>query len=390
MKKEIGKALCEHLPSAKWVAISPGRVNLLGGHVDYNHGLVLPAAIDRYVQVGFSARADRRVKIYSIDLDAAVQFSIADIGARVDLRGAPLPHWAQYIAAVAWSLLQEGFLPAGMDAVIRSNLPIGAGLSSSAAVELAFAAAWQKLGDFKIPRMRLAQVCQRAENAYVGVQCGLMDQFAVAHGVARHALAFDTRSLSWQPIPLPLNTAIVIADSAVERELSNSAYNQRRQECRDGLSAAKIVFPQVQSLRDLDPQDLPELQGNMPAHVFKRVHHVVEEIARVEQGCRCLINDHAVSFGRLMNASHASLRDLFEVSTPALDRLVAVARSLPGVFGARLTGAGFGGCTVNLVESAHAERVAQGIHARFQQQTGIDVKVHICKPSRGVHVEAIK
>ncbi len=387
---KVNKALIEKIPSAKWVSIAPGRVNLLGEHVDYNDGLVLPTAIDRFVQVAFSARADHVVNVYSIDLKDSVSFSMDSLASKKDRTGNELKSWAQYAAGVAWAMMQEGFSPAGMDAVVTSDVPIGAGLSSSAAFTLALAAAWQKIGDFKIDRMRLAQMCRRAENDYVGVNCGLMDQFACAHGVARHALYFDTRNLAWQPIPLPLDTTIVIADSKVDRTLASSAYNQRRQECQTALSIAQGVLPNITSLRDINLSDLGMLADLMPEVIFQRTCHVVEEIERVKKGCQCLFSDDAKGFGELMTASHASLRDLYAVSIPALDALVEIARGLPGVYGARLTGAGFGGCTVNLVESARADAIIREIRTIFKQKTGMDAMTYICKPSRGVHVEAIQ
>ncbi len=386
----MDEALKEALPNAEWMAISPGRVNLLGEHVDYNDGLVLPAAIDRYVKAAFAARDDGVVRMRSLDLDSFATFSVQDVDSKLDLDGNPLPKWALYPAGVAWSLIKEGFEPHGMDVVLRSNVPIGAGLSSSAAVELAFAAAWQHVGGWKIERMRLAKLCQRAENAYVGVNCGLMDQFACAHGVARHALYLDTRSLAWQPIPLPLKTAIVIADSAVERELSASAYNQRRSECESALAHTRKIFPQAQSLRDIAADDLPKLESGMPEIPFKRMRHVVEEIERVKQGCQLLFADDAAGFGKLMNAGHASLRDLYAVSIPALDTLAAIAQNIPGCYGARLTGAGFGGCTVNLVESDRAEDFVEALKDGYQRETGMQAKVYICKPSRGVYIKPIK
>ena len=215
-----------------------------------------------------------------------------------------------------------------------------------------------------------------------------MDQFACAHGVARHALFFDTRSLAWQPIPLPLNTSIVIADSSIERELSGSAYNQRRQECQDALAFAQQVFPQARSLRDISVQDLQHLADRMPQTLFDRMRHVVEEIERVKQGCQLLFADDTRGFGQLMAAGHASLRDLFAVSIPELDMLVEIALKLPGCFGARLTGAGFGGCTVNLVESSAAETFARQPGA-IKHRAGWTAKITICKPSRGVHVDRI-
>ena len=382
-------ALLRELPSAEWMAISPGRVNLLGEHVDYNDGLVLPAAIDRYVRVAFAPRTDGVVRMRSLQLNTSASFHINAVNSKLDTDGHPLPRWALYPAGVAWSLIEEGFSPDGMEAVIQSNVPIGAGLSSSAAVELAFAATWQHMGDWKIERMRLAKLCQRAENDYVGVQCGLMDQFACAHGVARHALFFDTRSLAWQPIPIPPKTSIVIADSAVERELASSAYNLRREECRAALEYARELFPEARSLRDIAIDNLPVLEKHMPEIIFLRMRHVVEEIERVKQGCQLLFADDAAGFGKLMADGHASLRDLFAVSIPALDKLVEIAQELPGYYGARLTGAGFGGCTVNLVDSEKTDEFVAQLNDGYLKQIGLQARIYICKPSRSVYVKPL-
>jgi galactokinase len=386
----MNKILLKELPSAVGVAVSPGRVNLLGEHVDYNDGLVLPAAIDRYMRVAFAPRDDDVVHVRSLDLGQSAAFCLQALESKQDVSGSPLPAWALYPAGVAWSLQQAGFSPVGLDAVVTSTVPIGAGLSSSAALELAFAAAWQAAGGWKIDRMRLAQICQQAENTYVGVNCGLMDQFACAHGVARHALYLDTRSLTWQPIPLPLHTSIVIADSTIERELSVSAYNQRRDECQAALRIAREIYPMAQSLRDIPLNGLEKCSGIMPKTLFNRLRHVVEEMERVRLGCQLLFSDDAAGFGRLMAAGHDSLRDLYEVSIPALDTLVTIAQGLSGCFGARLTGAGFGGCTVNLVESAAVGDFVRQLQSAYQVQTGIEARVYICKPSRGVHIQPVQ
>lgn len=385
----MNELLTKAMPNAKWHAISPGRVNLLGEHVDYNDGLVLPVAIDRYVSVAISSRKDDQFNIRSLDLDDSVSFSLKTLTEKKDLHGKALPSWALYPAGVAWALQQRGFTPPGLDAVISSNLPIGAGLSSSAAVELAFAVYWKEIGDWQIDRMNLAKICRMAENEYVGVDCGLMDQFACAHGVALHALYLDTRSLAWQPIPLPLKTSIVIADSSMQRTLSSSRYNERRQECRDALRIIQQHLQGKVSLRDVTVYELEKISRNLPDVLLARAQHVIEEIERVKQGCQSLFNGNPASFGQLMVEGHISLRDLFEVSTPQLDALVEIAIRLPGCYGARLTGAGFGGCTVNLVDSSCSEAFVERLKSDYHERTGLDARVYICKPSRGVHLQPV-
>jgi galactokinase len=268
-------------------------------------------------------------------------------------------------------------------------VPIGAGLSSSAAVEVGFAAVWQALGGWNLDRMSLARLCQRAENAYVGVNSGLMDQFASAHGVEGHALYFDTRSLEWAPVPLPPGTAIVVADSGVRRSLANSAYNERRAACEQAVELLRSYLPEIHSLRDVSPQEFAAYSPFLPETVRKRAEHVVKEIARVESAVNALHRQDAQAFGALMFAGHASLRDLYEVSIPELDALVSIARELPGSVGARLTGAGFGGCTVNLVAEVQAPEFIQGLQRAYEEQTGRQAQVYLCSASQGAAVRAV-
>jgi galactokinase len=375
------------LPDALFHITSPGRVNLLGEHVDYNQGMVMPAAIDRYVRLAATPRADRLVRLKALDFQSEVSFSLDRLEERADVKGRPLPQWALYPAGVAWSL-QAGGLPLnGLETVYSSDLPIGAGLSSSAAVELAFAVLWQELAEWQLDRMQLAQACQYAENRYVGVNCGLMDQFACAHGVARHALLFDVRSFSWQPLPLPMDTAIIIADSGISRTLAGSAYNQRRTECEQALELLRERIPDILSLRDVSPDQLTAHQNILPEVLLKRTRHVIGEIERVKQASYRLVENDAAGFGRLMVDGHQSLRDLYEVSLPELDILVDIAMEIDGCYGSRLTGAGFGGCTVSLVKKEIGEDFSRALDENYRSKTGRKANVYICQPSRGVWVE---
>ena len=375
------------LPDWDIQVISPGRINLLGEHVDYNDGMVLPIAMDRSIRLAARPRGDTLVCIEAFDLGERVEFDLDDLDQKTDTNGKPLPRWALYPAGVAWAFRERGMAVGGMDVAALSDLPMSAGLSSSAALELAFGLAWQTLDDMKIERMQLAQICQRAENEYVGVKCGLMDQFACAHGVARHALLFDVRSLAWQPLPLPPDTAVVLAYSGIQRELAASAYNQRRQICQEAVRILKGYLSGIRALRDVSPGQLDEYEVHLPARARMRARHVVEEIERVRQACMCLVQDDAVGFGKLMLDSHASLRDLYEVSLPELDRLVEDAMSIAGCFGARLTGAGFGGCTVNLVEKQRAPAFIEELLDRSQQYLDGEASIYICQPARGVHLK---
>jgi galactokinase len=267
-----------------------------------------------------------------------------------------------------------------------SNVPIGSGLSSSAAVEVGFAVLWQALDGWSVERMTLAQLCQRAENDYVGLACGLMDQFASTHGVEGHALYFDTRSLEWQPVPLPVGSALVVADSGVRRSLATSAYNERRSSCEEAVKILRQFMPGIHSLRDVLPTEFAAYSDQLPPIVRKRAEHVVKEIARVQTALTALHRSDSRTFGALMFAGHASLRDLYEVSIPELDALVNIARDLPGCLGARLTGAGFGGCTVNLIEESKAKEFIAGLQAGYQQATGRLAQVYLCRASQGATI----
>ncbi len=367
---------------------APGRVNLLGEHVDYNEGIVLPAAIDRSVMIAARPIEGDCISLVAVDLDERAAFSLAALDAKVDLQGQPLPAWALYPASVAWALRESGLKVGGLQAAFTSNVPIGSGLSSSAAVEVGFAVAWRAIGGWQAQALHLAQLCQRGENAYVGVACGLMDQFASACGVEGHALYFDTRSLEWQPAPLPQGTAIVIADSGVRRSLTTSAYNDRRAACEKAVEILRQYMPQIHSLRDVLPTEYAAFSMFLPEEVSKRGEHIVKEIARVEAALSAMRRDDRRALGALMYAGHNSLRNLYEVSTPELDMLVELTRSLPGCIGARLTGAGFGGCTVNLVEAEHAEAFIQGLADGYLKATGREAQVYLCQASRGAHVVA--
>jgi len=370
-------------------SLAPGRVNLIGEHVDYNDGPVLPAAIDRTVKIAAAGSADNTVHLHALDLEEQVSFSLASLEDRKDLTGIPLETWALYPAGVAWSLKAAGLDIRGFRAVYTSDVPIGAGLSSSAAVEVGFAALWQALGGWDIDRLELAQLCQRAENEYVGVPCGLMDQFASACGVEGHALYFDTRSLDWLAAPLPPGTSIVIADSGVRRSLLDSAYSERRASCEIAVDLLEEYLPDIRSLRDVSPIELAAYGDYLPEEIRKRAEHIVKEIARVDSALNALRREDKRAFGALMYSSHTSMRDLYEISTPELDTLVDLTRNLPGCLGARLTGAGFGGCTVNFVDEPYAVEFMGGLEAGYKLETGRQAQVYLCRASQGVSIQEI-
>jgi len=370
----------------QYVVRAPGRVNLLGEHVDYNDGFVLPAAIDLATYVAFSPAAADHSTLLAADFDQPALFSAKTLSAKTQLDGSPLPDWAHYPAGVMWALSEAGLETPAMQAVFASNVPRGSGLSSSASVELAFSVAWQTLGGWKKTPLELAQLSQKAENQYVGVNCGIMDQFASACGVTGHLLLLDCRSLTWQPLPIPKDVAIVIADTSMRRELTTSGYNDRREACEKAVQILSKDLPGIRALRDVSVADFNRLSNQLPALVEKRARHVVEEVERTQRAVSLLEQSNIHEFGQIMNECHVSLRDLYEVSIPELNTMVEIAQSLPGCFGARLTGAGFGGCTVNLVENSAAESFAAELARQYEAQTHKQPQVYICQASDGAGV----
>jgi galactokinase len=360
------------------LASAPGRINLIGEHTDYNDGWVLPAAIDRRTWVAAARCPSDLATVQAVDLRRQVTFRLTELESRNDVHGQPLPDWARYPAGVAWALQQAGASPVGIDAVVTSDVPIGAGLSSSAAFEVALALAWMGLSGIEIDRSTLARLCQRAENDYVGVKSGLMDPFTSLHARAGHALLLDCRSLKAEPLPLPKNLAVVVADSGVRHALGASAYNTRREECAEAARRLGEILPGVTSLRDVSDEQLVRVEAALPAALGKRAKHVVHENARVLAAIERLRNQDAPGLGAILLEGHASLRDLFEVSHPDVDTLVELAQGMPGCFGARLMGGGFGGSTVNLVEAGLAEGFSEEIVRQYRRATGRVGQAWVC------------
>jgi galactokinase len=365
---------------------APGRVNLLGEHVDYNDGFVLPAAIDRATYIACSPSGTPLSSLQAVDMNDEAFFTLETIRSRTQAGGPPLPEWALYPGGVLWALDEKGRDTCGMKAVFASNVPRGSGLSSSASVEMAFLLAWQSLGNWTLPPMERALLGQKAENKYVGVNCGIMDQFASACGVENNLLLLDCRSLEWKPIPLPEDVSIVIADTTVRRKLTSGEYNKRRFACEEAVRLLKQDLPEIKSLRDVSVEKFNRFAHKLPEEVHKRARHVVEEIERSRQAEPLLEAGDVCQFGELMNQCHISLRDFYEVSCPELDVMVSVAQSLDGCYGARLTGAGFGGCTVNLVARASADTFAKALAEGYEAQTKLRPEIYITHASNGAEV----
>lgn len=358
---------------------APGRVNLIGEHTDYNDGFVFPAAIDRATYVAARPRDDDRVHIVAVDLNDEDEFSLSDAIERSDTHA-----WSNYIRGVAKGLLFAGHLLGGANLLITSDVPRGSGLSSSAALEVATGYTFQLLNRLNILGEELALLAQGAENSFVGVQCGIMDQFISALGQRDHALLLDCRDLNYRPVPLPANVQIVVCDSHTERRLDNSAYNERRAECNQAVEIFRQWYPKILALRDISVAQFEEHEADLPEPVRSRARHVVTENDRAVRSAAVLEAGDVAAFGKLMNESHVSLRDDYEVSIPDMDTLVAAAQAVPGCYGSRLTGAGFGGCTVSLVANDAVERFKQEVGAAFQAATGRNTTIYVCQASDGV------
>ncbi len=354
------------------VVAAPGRVNLIGEHTDYNEGYVLPVAVDRYILVAAGPRRDRKVSFRALNLGEEDAFWLDEIE-----RGER--EWSNYGRGVALEMERAGHRLQGMEAVIWGGLPMKAGLGSSAALEVAIAYSFQLLSNLEIEPLQLALLCQRAENGFVGLQCGLMDQITSTLGEKDQALLIDCRSLDRQLIPVPPEVDIVVADTGKRRGLLDSQYNLRRQECREG---ARLLG--VPSLRSVSPQELAKRRNDLPPTIYRRVRHVVNENQRTLEAAAALKGGDLEAFGRLMYDSHHSLRHDFEVSCPELDILVEAARKVPGVYGSRLTGAGFGGCTVSLVARVAVPEFKARVAKEYEKATAKKPQIYVCRPAQGV------
>ena len=368
------------------VVRAPGRVNLLGEHVDYNDGFVLPIAIDREVWLAFSPSDTDQTTLRAVDMSENASFTLQTLPAKTDISGKELPTWALYPAGVMWALKEAGLATPAIKGAYTSNVPQGSGLSSSAAVEMAFVLAWQTLGGWKLSPMERALLGQKAENQYVGVNCGIMDQFASACGERDRLLHLDCRSLEWHTLPLRNDIAIVIADTKMRRALTSGEYNKRRADCEEAVRILSETLPGIKSLRDVSVDAFNQHASRLPERVEKRARHVVEEIERSARAIPLLKEGNMQEFGKLINQCHASLRDLYEVSIPELDTMARVAQSLPGCYGARLTGAGFGGCTVNLVAGESVDMFSKALAAGYEEETGFPPEIYICSASNGAEL----
>jgi galactokinase len=356
------------------VVRAPGRVNLIGEHTDYNGGFVLPVAIDRWVSIALEPDPAGTVSLTSFDFDETARFTVAEPGPRGS-------GWTEYVKGMAWALAEAGHALAGWRGVVSGDVPRGAGLSSSAAFEMAVARAFSAVSGFAWDPVAMALVAQRAENQWVGVSCGIMDPLISGCGRAGHALLLDCRSLERIALPLPAGCAVVVLDTATRRSLSESGFNERRRQCEAAAAACGVGV-----LRELEPEHLPARLAGLSDVARRRVRHVVSENARTLAAARALGRGDVDAFGRLMNESHASLRDDFEVSTAALDAMAAAARQTPGCLGARMTGGGFGGCVVALVAMSAVAEFQVIVLRRYEAETGREGRAQLCRPTDGAQI----
>ncbi len=361
---------------------APGRVNLIGEHTDYNDGFVLPAALEQSTWVAAAPRRDRWLGMRSLRGGGGVAFDLDD--------PAPLPlhEWSDYVRGVAVMLQRAGHALVGADLLIDSDVPIGAGLSSSAALEIAAGFALLGCAGIAVDRTQLALTGQRAENEFVGMRCGIMDQFISCHGAAAHALLLDCRSLDFRLVPIAPSVRVVVCNSMVHHAHAGGEYNLRRAECERGVALLAPVLPGIRALRDVTVADLAAHAALLPELTLRRCRHIVTENARVLRAAAALEAGEVQEFGRLMGESHVSMRDDYEISCREIDVLVELAWKIDGVLGSRMTGGGFGGCTVSLVRADAVELFCAELAAGYKAATGIAAPMLVCSPGEGAGVVA--
>jgi galactokinase len=377
LQKEVSREFEKRFGvSPDLIVRAPGRVNLIGEHTDYNDGFVLPMAIDRAIWIALRPRSDDEVRVYSIDFEQSATFSLRAFQHQAE-------GWVEYLKGVGWALQDAGYTLCGWEGVVGGDVPVGAGLSSSAALELATARAFAAVSALAWDAKEMAKLCQRAENRWIGMNCGIMDQLISAAGQANHALLIDCRSLDTQSVPLPQDTVFVVMDTASRRGLVDSAYNERRAQCE-----AAARFFSVPALRDVDAERFEDQAGALEQVSRRRARHVVTENVRTLRAVDAMLEGDNAELGRLMDASHVSLRDDFEVSSRELDAMVLCAQQQESCYGARMTGGGFGGCAVALVRAESARAFAATTAACYEASTGLSPQMYVCRATSGAKVLA--
>ncbi len=367
----------QHFGVPAFIVRSPGRINLIGEHTDYNLGFVLPASIDKAVYIAINKRDDKEINLVAVDLNESFNTSLDTIQ-YTDKQ------WPNYILGVVDQLQKKGYILSGFNAVVAGDVPLGAGLSSSAAVECATAYALNELFVLELTKKAMIQLSQKAENEFVGVQCGIMDQFASMFGKKEQVIRLDCRSLEYEYMPFDtLDNQIILFDTGVKHSLASSEYNLRRQECEAGVAIIQKKYPQVQSLRDADMQMVNTCLPAGDDAIYRRCKYVVEEIQRVQDACTDLIQQDIASFGKKMFATHEGLSRLYEVSCPEADALVTMVTNHPAVLGARMMGGGFGGCTINIMKREKIEELINIVTQKYSEQFGRVLKTYIVNIDNG-------
>ena len=351
---------------------APGRVNLIGEHTDYNDGFVMPAAIDLGTSVAIAPRTDDRLVVHSENVNSTAE-AVLRMASLV-----PRHEWSDYVFGVARELLAANVPLRGANILITSSVPSGAGLSSSAALEVSIGFALMSIAGRPVDYIELARACQRAENEFVGARCGIMDQFTATHGSVGDALLLDCRSLDFRLLRLPRDVRLVICNTMVKHKIAAGEYNARRAECETAVRLLAERVPSVRALRDVQLTDLDEHGSALPPVILRRAHHIVTENQRVLDGAAAIERGDITRFGLLMAASHCSLRDDFEVSCTELDTMVDLAQDRPGFYGARMTGGGFGGCTINLVAAAATTEFVEALQRDYERRMRVRPVVYVC------------
>ena len=378
----LGAEFSSHFGSdtAPKIALAPGRVNLIGEHTDYNEGWVLPMAVDRWVGTAFAPREDRRIRAHSVVFNETREVGLDDLAPPGG------SHWFSFVAGAAWVLESAGHRVSGLDLVVNGDVPLGSGLSSSSALTMASILSFCEATGIEWAPVEMALLGHRAERDYIGVEGGLMDQFTSVMGREGHALLLDCRTLETDFVPFPPEAAIVVMDTGAPRTLAASEYNDRSRSCRTAVEELRDADPGITALRDVEPGFLEFERGRLDETTYRRALHVVEEMTRPFAMALALAEADLVAAGRLMNDSHISLRDLYEVSSPELDLFVEIAQRHSSCFGARLTGAGFGGCAIALVASEAAPAFADEVHATYRAEVDLPSAVFICRPVSGAFI----
>jgi len=376
VENEFRKLYNEH----PLVVRSPGRVNLIGEHTDYNEGYVLPAAIDKAIYFAIAPRGDVRCRIHALDLKEVFDFDLSRLESSA--RG-----WPNYLTGIVDQMIKGGRRLRGFHCAFGGDIPIGAGLSSSAALETGFAFALNSLFELNIDNLSLVRLAQQSENEFVGVRCGIMDQYANIFGEQNSVIRLDCRSLESRLYPFNFSSvSIVLFDTGVSHSLASTEYNLRREECAEGVRVIRRAFPRVTHLRDVNSAMIHEFEGEMKPEIFRRCKYVIEENERVLHAATALEQNDLSTFGSLMNSSHEGLRDDYEVSCVELDFLVDAVKSSPNVYGARMMGGGFGGCTINLIENDEIERINAQVAEKYGRRFGVGLKTYVTEISAGTHV----